>query len=473
MYSRKSILEVQDIIVYILIGVVYGGALLVYFQFSLIGRVVLTPAAAKIGCGLLMFVWVVFFLIAPLFSRNDVKVLPYTIDGGGRAVLFFYIAVLLSGFFSIVLLSGDQVGIGNAVGAFLYNYSLFIFVLPFSVIYFICIKVNDGPTVRGRCLLWKVFGIFVVLSSVVQVVQVISGGPVVMWVADEMRNMVYSSQMIKFDQLGGIYRAQGFFRSPLEAGIVGVFSALVVLDEAVYGKNNGFWYIILVIIGAGVLATGSRTVFVMLGFSLSCYVLLSFQQVQYIRSRLYKFGLFALPLLLSLCVYNVVSTDIRFVGSMADPTNLMIRLSNWGDLISRLLDSCLYFFFGMGIVQNGNYGIYHSVIIDNTLIGVLMTSGIIGALLFFCVVLSWVSYSLKAIKQVGLSADVLICFNAGFFAASFTENMMHFSFYPVMFSVLYLIFSKSTYSSVHNFGRLKIQGKRMKNDWKINRATYE
>ncbi len=127
--------------------------------------------------------------------------------------------------------------------------------------------------------------------------------------------------------------------------------------------------------------TGSRTAYILLGMSFLAMVFFEFISSRKASSRIVMlFGFCLLVFCLGYFLDFFSYSEDGFVAAMINPTNLLIRLENWNDLLSDLLVSPWKFIFGLGIVQNGNYGEYHAVIIDNTYVGILLTAGVLGLL---------------------------------------------------------------------------------------------
>ena len=132
----------------------------------------------------------------------------------------------------------------------------------------------------------------------------------------------------------------------------------------------------------------------------------------------------------------VIIFSPHIISIIADPTNLLIRLNNWYYLFESYINFPSDFLFGKGIVQNGSFGPYHSVIIDNVYIGVFLTGGVISLFLF----LSVVALLLKIITQhqdgftTWRVAVVLGMLGAGFF-----ENVMHILYLFIFPLFLYSI----------------------------------
>jgi O-antigen ligase len=99
------------------------------------------------------------------------------------------------------------------------------------------------------------------------------------------------------------------------------------------------------------------------------------------------------------------------------------------------LDDLSKIFLGVGVVQNGSFGEYHSVIIDNLYIGILMTGGLISLGMFLFVIF-FVFYTVRKIERnqkIWIISSLLGILSAGVF-----ENVMHLlylGFIPVFFKI--------------------------------------
>lgn len=171
---------------------------------------------------------------------------------------------------------------------------------------------------------------------------------------------------------------------------------------------------------------------------LTCFYVLGRQKKFAISKRSFFFWL----ILLCIVALGMLLVDVEKIFSVStNPTNLQIRLNNWMDLISGIGANPAALLFGLGVVQNGAYGEYHNVVIDNLYIGAVMTGGILGLIMFlalygFAFLDAW-----KRVNTMGEGSKVagfsFLSFYVVFLIGGLTENLMHLMFYP--FSILLLL----------------------------------
>ncbi len=102
---------------------------------------------------------------------------------------------------------------------------------------------------------------------------------------------------------------------------------------------------------------------------------------------------------------------------------------------------------GFGIVQNGSYGYYHSVIVDNIYLGVFLMGGAVGVFLFLINI--YYTFKMTYIKylQTGKLENVCgLAFFVAFLAGGMTENLMHLMYYPYIALMIEKIFNALTYN---------------------------
>jgi len=403
-----------DSIAFLALLSVIGSGFFIWLQIIVFDEVVVSPAQIKLLLALLMSIWLAMYFVVPTHKIcGEVKYSALSKETV-LMIVYFY-GVLLFSLFMIVRYSAVFVGLPNSIGAFLYNYSLIMFILPFVAVYIGTFK-NLG---RRRWWLskkvWRFLFFIALFSCGLQVFQVVFGGPIVMWTDEVVKQYALDGQFIKFDQIGGVYRAQGIYRSPLEAGICGVFLLMISIERLLRDPKPLGWFVASFICAGGVLATGSRTAYLLFGVSVISLLMLEFLSSKKSRYRLFSYILRLSPIFLIFVYFGFKYLERKsMVTVMLNPENLLIRLRNWGGLLDQLLASLDSFVFGVGKVQNGNYGDYHSVVIDNTYIGILLTSGIVGLFAWIGVALLWGFSVNRGVTRRAGKSFVSISFFVGF-----------------------------------------------------------
>lgn len=390
---------------------------LLFIQAVCFEKIYLTTGIIKMAIGGI----VLLVVIANLFLKNkQVRI-------GFEMLMFSFF--LLFNLVTILYNSISQVGIINSFNAFAYNYSLLMFVFPFFFI----------ATFNSRTK-WdkipKLLYVFIFIIDIYGIVQYVSNKYILL--SPEIISLLESGDYIKFDHISGHIRVSSLLKSPLEFGIMNVVvSGMILTHFLEKGKKYILLSLLFVLTSISVYITLSRTAIVMF---ISNIIIVLWLFVYYrvktffnddymvklywICSVLFLSGIFILTFL----VTQLFSDYIVF-----NPTNLLIRFGIWQDL----LDSFIFFenaFFGFGIIQNGSFGDYHSVIIDNTFIGIVMTGGIVGLILFSIIIEQALHHTYQVWKTLDERYKVFsfafISFLPAFLIGGLTENLMHIMAYP-------------------------------------------
>lgn len=436
--SKKTFICVFADLTFLLTVIsIIGSGFIIWLQLISFGDVYVTPKHVKLILAGLMVLWVMLYFLLP-FRKANKKFYSSPIELQAVVLILFFYSILFFCFIVIVVLSSSDVGIRNAVEAFLYNYSLTIFAVPFVLLSINLRGSSANSVLCNSSCFWK--GIFVVLifSSILQTLQMVLNSPLLMWEDSVIMHRAYEAQFIKFDQIGGVYRAQGIFRSPLEAGICSIGALLVSMERMLRSNRTIMWGFFSLILIMGIVATGSRTVYLMLVCSLGCFIFLEFMYSKKARLLIFVLCMVLVPgIIAGWLMLGGDLTGENVFSVMLDPRNLIIRLENWTVILSHVLSSPSDFLIGMGKIQNGNYGDYHSNIIDNTYLGVLVSSGLIGLLGWIVLVGLWINYYRTISCRRGRVSHLITSFFLGFLFAGLTENLMHISFYLLIVIMAY------------------------------------
>jgi len=310
------------------------------------------------------------------------------------------------------------------LSAFLYNFSLTIFL--FLIVYFLLFSDTRRICFFDQSSFFiQLFSIFIILLSLYEY---FSG----QFIFGNLYKILSTNDIIKFDQIGGSHRLNSIFRSPITFSYVAtLFGSFFLLS---FLKNNSlFHFFIFTFFSFLVLLIKVRSGAVFL-FSTIFYIL--FSRIFFSYYYVFFFFLFSL--------FSILFVVVGFYHSLPllDPTNLLIRLDNW-TIILDSFDNLSDILFGFGVVQNGSYGLHHTVIIDNLYLGILLSSGLIGFLIFLILVsaLFFFSSSLSFYERLWFRSYFF-----GFLVAGFFENNMHsfyISFLPI---IIVFSFSKLTFN---------------------------
>lgn len=388
---------------------------LTILQAFIFGDVLLTGKAVKIIAGLVLAV----MLIARASSQFSLS-----------AALLFFISGLFFLYNALIIIgsSSPDVGVLKALGAFFYNYSLLLVVLPY---FWLAQFPADGYSKGASEFIVRLTMIGVVLAQLFGLMQFLLNGYIY---PQEVLKLLTDGDYIKFDHIGGLVRVGSVFKSPLEFGFICVLVSGIAYAILLSKRRDAYIWGLFLLSSLCVFITISRTAILMYicnGLLITSYFLWTnrFQKVSIKAVIRMNISI----LVLAVLAMAVVSTS-KFFGTTMDATNLLIRIENWGGLLEKLGGTSIEMLFGLGMVQNGAYGDYHSVIIDNTYLGVMLTGGLVG-FVFVCIfLLMAITLAWKYVQSVRAEDRLLsvsfIAFFVAFLIGGLTENLMHIMFYP-------------------------------------------
>lgn len=408
--------------VYTLMGVlVIVAPLLVIFQVWFMNQIAVNNSLIKIFISLVLTI-VGFVTIKNLFTMGPAI----------RNVLIAYFAFFTFVSLSILIHSVPINGLDNSLGAVSYYFSLFPFLIP--VLYLPLRTFHNAPKV---CVL--ILGSLVGISMIFAIIQFIFNSYIYPPFVVEY---LLKADAIRFSNLQGIIRSFGFFKSPLELGIISSFMGILAVRVYYYSKKLGNIAVVMFILSAlSALTTGSRTAFIIYFFAMLAhlYFLLKDDYKKLYKLKAYlvlpAIGLlFALQYLYIHGDFAMSQTEVAKVPAIsatapeafANPRNLIIRLENWARIFNGLDQEELI--FGKGVVQNGRFQT-NAMEIDNLYIAVILASGLIGLALFIVTICFFFRYFLfKAEEQYVVTTSFLI----GFLLGGMTENMMHLMYFVLI-----------------------------------------
>jgi len=395
---------------------------LVVLQAVMAGEILLPAQGVK-------FIVAIIFLVASLAN-----ILIHKPNLQRLAMMQLPIVYFVYGFFTIVVFSSGAVGSSNAIMAFFYNYGLLLFVLPYYWIAYL--KPSNTPLMSIRWLLILVA--FIMFADLYGMAEFFQNN---YFMPSMAQDILRDGDYIKFDHIDGLIRVSSLFKSPLEFGIINVFISGFLIAWFWSTQKKLFYGLLFLLSSGAVFSTVSRTAILMYACNillLTCFYVLGRQKKFAISKRSFFFWL----ILLCIVALGMLLVDVEKIFSVStNPTNLQIRLNNWMDLISGIGANPAALLFGLGVVQNGAYGEYHNVVIDNLYIGAVMTGGILGLIMFlalygFAFLDAW-----KRVNTMGEGSKVagfsFLSFYVVFLIGGLTENLMHLMFYP--FSILLLL----------------------------------
>ena len=430
----KIMLNISLLLVNIVAFIYLSSGLLIIVQNILIGKTVITPAMMKSISAFLLLILLLLYAARTKLNKTTLF-----------SIALFAFIITIS-FDSIVINSSPKVGLGNSLGAFFYNYSLLIFILP---LYFLLLPKFYKHNIVSNLpfTLAKLNITIIVLSSILTVCQSFTNDPLI-WSSIGNLNDLNKQGLIRLSRIGDVVRWSGIFRTPLEAGIVSIF-VLLVLIELFFKKNSLFLMVLIFTVITGILLTGSRSVILM--FIVSTAYILFIELIikkNFLKKRI--FIILTTATLLAIFFVSLYLVQSSYFSSVTDPTNLYIRLENWSHLVNNIAQNWKTTIFGLGIVQNGTYGSYHSVIIDNTYIGILLTGGVFGLIVWFILFFIFHVQTIKFFKKSRINTQVPVSFYFGFMFAALTENLMHLLFIVPLLLLLYATYKLPIRSSYVN-----------------------
>lgn len=395
--------------------------LIVILQVICTDQIVINNSLIKIFISLVL-------LVAALFSIKSLLNMNSTI----RNVLLVYSAFFVVTTLSILIHSTPINGFANSLGAVSYYFSLFPFFIP--VLY---LPLSTFRNVPKKCLI--ILGAFVALGMIVAIVQFVFNSYLYPGFAIEH---LLKADAIRFSNLQGVSRSFGYFKSPLELGIISSFIGVISVRIFYYSKKfQNIAVFIFILSALSAITTGSRTAFVIYFFAMlsHLYFLLRDDYKKLYRLKAYwvlpsiglLFALQALILNSGFTWFNAARITLPTVTASApeafvNPRNLMIRLENWGRIFNGISQKELI--LGKGVVQNGRFQT-NAMEIDNTYVAVILASGIVGLTLFAISIYFFIRYFLFRDKEQYV---VTFSFLIGFLLGGMTENMMHLMYFVLV-----------------------------------------
>lgn len=352
-----------------------------------LGRVIVGPKPVKV-------VIFIIFSLALLLKAKSVK----KVDHNSFFILSIFVVFLCFNFFMIQV--SDEGG--QPLMAFAYNYSLSIILFPLGILYLNGRGAIDVHN-RGTRLWMFVILFFITIAAVYEIVMQQS-------IFQTSKEILAVNEIIKFGQINGFNRINSIFKSPIDYSYIN--AAFASLFLYFYLKYKNYRYLFLVV----VMSVIELLILVRSGLVMMSVAYLVILMSHFSTSRFYLYVFITAPVLLGGFVFLYLNYSVVF-----DPTNLYIRFSEWGNLISSI-DKVSELVFGKGVVQNGSFGDKHAIVIDNLYVGILYAGGLVSLTLFsiFITLLIVKLYS----KKDGINSWMLGVL-LGVLAAGVFENVMH------------------------------------------------
>lgn len=356
-------------------------------QAMALGRVIVGPKPVKV-------VIFIIFSLALLLKAKSVK----KVDHNSFFILSIFVVFLCFNFFMIQV--SDEGG--QPLMAFAYNYSLSIILFPLGILYLNGRGAIDVHN-RGTRLWMFVILFFITIAAVYEIVMQQS-------IFQTSKEILAVNEIIKFGQINGFNRINSIFKSPIDYSYIN--AAFASLFLYFYLKYKNYRYLFLVV----VMSVIELLILVRSGLVMMSVAYLVILMSHFSTSRFYLYVFITAPVLLGGFVFLYLNYSVVF-----DPTNLYIRFSEWGNLISSI-DKVSELVFGKGVVQNGSFGDKHAIVIDNLYVGILYAGGLVSLTLFsiFITLLIVKLYS----KKDGINSWMLGVL-LGVLAAGVFENVMH------------------------------------------------
>lgn len=406
-------------------------------QAVIFSRVFVTPQSIKVA-GLLILA---FGFLEIWRNREKIR-----IELTGLLSLAAVFAFLLTSFTSLAMWSAPAVGWGNTLLAFAYNYSF----LP--LFFFIAVIDFDFHMSRWVRFAETALYFFTLPACLVAFASFRTGD---FFLSRPVEMLLTEGDFIKFDYIGGFVRGTAWFRSPVDLGmfacIILAISGSRILFRGVSVLEIGKLLIALV----GILSTVSRTIAVMaaaiLGV-LGCVKIYKMAGSSAISRSILRNASAVLALILAgaIGVQGYLLTS-QWMSVATDTTNLQNRFRNWWDLLLQVFDSGTTAMFGLGKIQNGRYGPWHTLEVDNTYIGILLTGGLVSFFAFFAAVFftaRMIRQDLRRNEQLRIGQPVkfgesdavayaCIAYLLAMGLASMAENNMRIAYYAAAVLILF------------------------------------
>lgn len=388
---------------------------LVFFQALLFGDIWLSFKAAKVAAAVFSVICIAVALGAAQLEKKYLQ------------LSLLALAFVVSNILGILCFSVPREGVVNSLSAFLYNISLIV-IFPGLVL--LRPAKLSGRWMRGTFVFALTFVVAADIFGILQFVfnsYLLPGGLV---------STLAAAGGLKFDTIGGHVRALSLFKSPLEFGMLNVFVAIYAFWAWCRRSPLDYKYLALAVLAVlSVISTISRTSMIMLfsGLFFSAVIRFRHTVLDYCRGVGLVAVLQASAVAVGVGFLIVGSPWGRSLGAHADLTNLYVRLNNWTDILGSIgtLPALL---IGSGQVQNGAYGPYHSLVMDNMYVSQLIGAGLLGFAFFMALLSVMLWRAVSAVKcGTPSSADfklAVICFFMAFLVGGMGENLTHFLFYP-------------------------------------------
>lgn len=383
-------------LVFIFLFIIIFQGVLYFFQAFFFGVVVIDSSLNKY-----IVFSIAFFVLILIFDRKK----TYSV----YIFILLYIVFIFYGF-SVIAYNDSA---GQYLGAFLYNYSLTIILLPLAIYLSKFYDFKVDVTVFYYLFLFLSLFIFVEFGMQKHIFEYV--------------RPILPAELIKFDQIGGYIRPMSFFKSPIDFSYLNAIFA--TLSLIIFLKRPTFFKLLILsifILVQFLIFVRSGIVFFIASFLL---VLLAYTYDKYRLIGLLVLLYFAVAFFVLLSTFFVMTST-----PILNPDNLIIRFENWSSLLVDVVLPNLI--FGIGSVQNGNYGLHHSLVIDNLYIGIFVTGGVIN-FIFFSLVVALLFSILRREKSFELRVWYFsVVF--GMLTASFFENTMHLfylSILPLFFKI--------------------------------------
>ena|GEM_PF-2697484 len=326
---------------------------------------------------------------------------------------------------SIMSFSLPREGAYNSFSAFFYSLSLLV-VFPGLVLLNyrkVSRRVVDAVTAAAMAL--------VVVMDVFGVAQFLTNSYLI---PERLISVLVESGGMKFDMIHGHVRALSFMKSPLEFGMLNVFLAIYSFWRFSGARDGRSRYLCLCLLAiVSVISTISRTAMLMLVSGLLISGMIRFYRVLFFYLR----GWRGAALMAGIAAWLISGGGVLRGSGLfphVDLTNLFIRLNNWANLPGSIA-APINLLFGTGRIQNGNYGAYHSIVVDNMYISQVVTVGVVGFVVFLCFLgaVLWRAVSVFGVKDGSHKEfqSAAICFYVAFLVGGMGENLTHLLFYPV------------------------------------------
>lgn len=369
------------------------------------------------------------------------------IEKSGLLSLAAMVGFLLTSLTSLAMWSAPAVGWKNTALAFAYNYSF----LP--LFFFIAVLDFDFQRNRWTNLAEKALYFFTLPACFVAFASFRTGN---FFLSRPVETLLTEGDFIKFDYIGGFVRGTAWFRSPVDLGMFACIILAIAWSRILF---RGFSFLEsgkLLIALVGVLSTVSRTIAVMAAAILAVLSFIKLYKIiggSAISRPIVKnlSATFALIVAGGIAAQGYLLTS-HWMSVATDTTNLQNRFRNWWDLLLQVFESATTAFFGVGKIQNGRYGPWHTLEVDNTYIGILLTGGLVSFFAFFAATYFTARMIRQDIKEFSRptllgDADAIayacLAYLLAMGLASMAENNMRIAYYAAAVLILFRAATRS------------------------------